>query len=230
MNKNKCITDCFYKNTKIIHPITGLLTQGNTHFCATVPNKKKNKIEEKEEFYGISKCENPTTKKQDNSKIIIPEIFFNINIFLDNYYNIDSYEKGIEWLEENENIKPNFTVNRILACFIGEYCYDLSIIDQKLIKIIINYIKREGIKIIYHELYLYLKLENEKIIFKKDDSQSKNENMEEKKKYIYDNYINKQYLTTFFNYYIEKNTKEWNKINNHLQLFMFELIQYIKNN
>lgn len=143
MKGYKCIGHCYYPNTYVIHPITQKnITNKKNNFCPV------NEIDEKGEMILTDKCYIPTHKIQEDSITnIFPTIKFNRDNFL-RLYNINSFEDGIRWIENNDNL-PIETIKRIIDCLISVYNNKNLIITTPLIKFFIRLTKN---KLSYEDL------------------------------------------------------------------------------
>jgi len=135
LNGHKCAGPCVRPYTKILHPINLEYMTKDTNFCPVDKFISKNK-DGKVIINYVDECAVPDeTHTNQLSELLIPQIQFHKKIFLVTYYNINSLEEGIKWIDDNET-KPIKTKERIFNCCMEEYGDDLSIVDNRLIQFV----------------------------------------------------------------------------------------------
>ena len=160
-NGHKCVGPCTPPYTEILHPINLEFVTKDTNFCPVNKFISKNK-DGKVIINYVDECEKPDEERMYQlSELLIPQIQFQKKIFLATYYNINSIEDGIKWIDMNDT-KPLKTKERIFNCCMEEYGDDLSIIDNRLI----YFIKKvcvSKLDEIYQHLKYYIGIDNKEV-------------------------------------------------------------------
>ena len=211
----QCLTNCYKPGTKILHPITyEYVSNISNPFCAVSEwtyvdeNNKKNS-------YLTDICYHTPINNTDisNSELemnmLIPQVDFNIEHFLKIFYNIFSFEDGITWIDKY-NFKPFNTKLRIFNMCIITFGYKLDIIDNRVVDIFIEIIKKKYINKIIINLDKYI------------DNKSNN-----KEQYILTNFINDDILFKFLSRYIKHNKNNSNTEVWLLDNIINSLIEYL---
>jgi hypothetical protein len=117
----QCIGPCYEKNTLIIHPLTlEQIQQGPNPFCPINPFVDKS---------GMVKRTDDCDKADISSEIktgvdletLSPFIIFDSEKFLKIYYNVDSLESAIIWIDEHQSKLTYATIKRMMNCAIEVY-------------------------------------------------------------------------------------------------------------
>lgn len=235
-NNFQCLGPCYYPGTKITHPITlETVTDNVDIFCPVNQWIQENSEGRK---YGLltDVCNKETMTKSYSKKeleidMLIPYIDFNSEMFL-TFYNINSFDNGINWINENKYKSLDNRIRILNMCLIS-YNKQINIIDNKTADIFIEIIKNKYIKKIYKQISKYINIKNDKIYLikpnkkKEEDSILKIDNDIKKMNYIIDNFINNEELSKFLIRYIKQHDKSWNTFVNHIDDIISNLIIYI---
>jgi hypothetical protein len=230
----QCLGPCYNKGTRIMHPIT--LNYMTTHvhpFCPVFVPDPKNA----DQKIGMDECYIPTDKadmfnNETASRFLSPEIPFDKKQFLAIYYDINSFEKAISWIDTNKN-KNIHTKLRIMECAFGAYKDDIleefiDYIDGRLIEFYKTVIKTLWLKDIYPVVnnYLFINKKGEIYIDNKMGS-GKHTNKVERINYFLDAYANDnivyKYISTFFKTY----RGSWDDVQSYNDLLKKTIIKYI---
>lgn len=232
MNKNKrksknnmmCLGPCIEPGRSIMHPVyLTYVTDKTKPFCAT------NQWFNNGERMIIDECELPKSKKKESVAIkeinyLIPTFYFNCQDFLKNYYNINNYDQGIEYIynsiKKEENISTPKTLLRIMECIWKSYGNDLKILNNKLVEIYLWLSKKIWINEIYKSLSNELEIKNNTL--------SDREIKKRKINYIYEKIISKQFIYDILKKHIEKNripSERWDAIKSHNDMIEENIIK-----
>ena len=231
-NNQQCLGPCYYANTKAIHPITLNPITYNEDFCPTAEWETIDKTTGKKEFHFIDKCYKPTDDETSNRKdieinMLTPYIDFNTEHFLKIYYNIYSFEDGINWIEKNK-FTPIVTRIRILNSILKSYGNKIDIIDNRVTDFFIEVIKSQYIKKILLSLSKYINISNNIVELGKTDNNIENDN-NIKINYIIKTFINSDEIHKFIIKYLRYRKDQWKNINNYIENMINDLIEYIIN-
>lgn len=156
-NGRKCVGPCARSHTEILHPLTLEYVTNDTNFCPVDKFISSNN-DGKVVINYVDKCDNlDEDHSYQPSELIVPQIVFHKNTFLATYYNINSLEECIKWIDNNE-MKPIKTRERIFNCSMEVYGNDLSIIDNRLIQFV-KKICIAHIEEIYEDLKYYISID-----------------------------------------------------------------------
>jgi hypothetical protein len=170
VNNIKCISKCYPKNVRIIHPNT-LLEETNIYnpFCA-IPRTNIKGVTQY-----IDQCELPKGTENiahgdqiifsDNKiNMLYPIIDFKIRDFLSKYYNIKDVGDFYIFLKNNKSL-PVFTKLRLIDCFIQVFGKNIIIAEDALSDTLIDIIKKFWIKKMYSKVCAYIGTKNNDGIF-----------------------------------------------------------------
>nr|QBK89068.1 MAG: uncharacterized protein LCMiAC02_01610 [Mimivirus LCMiAC02] len=231
-NGRQCIGPCYKPGEWIIHPIT-LDYQTNDHapFCPTEPWSHPMDVDKDVLF--IDECKQASenidrTNKLVEYNIILPQIDFDCKKFLKIYYKIFSFENAIVWINKHKH-SALFTKLRILECAWKSYGYNIDVIDDSVVNLYIDIIKRYWIKTIYENIGGYVHIKKKQIYFSKHDKKNNNKYKIEKINFILKKLITKNNVYKFLVRYIKKNMDKWNTIDNINNDMLSEFISYLSN-
>lgn len=225
---NQCISPCFPVGFLSSHPITlSAITNKEYPYCHIQPIIVDAKLNKKVEYNICAKPSSNEEIKNYNTKLIIPISDMDSGIFLRSFYNIHTFEDGINWIINNDN-KPIMTRLRIFDN-IFVYGKDIDIIDIRIITFIIEVIKKLWIKDIYKELYKYISINKKNEIFIEKNDDDINENINNKINFIIKKFVNNDEVYKFMSRYIKARYENWNKISSHIINIKNDYIDYIEN-
>ena len=230
-NNFQCIGPCYPANTTIIHPITfDLVTQDNP-FCPIVPVERVFPDGDKL-ILNADTCLKPTNENNINLGIemLVPYFDFNYSQFLKIYYSIFSFEDALSYIENKKYI-PISTKIRILECAWKSFGKEIDIIDQRLVDIYIEIIKKKWIDNIYKQINSYINIidNNIKIVEPEYNRLRPNEFIVERTNYIINKFFTHDIVYKFLTKYIKHRKDEWDNIGNHNEKIKYDIIDYITN-
>jgi hypothetical protein len=236
VKNQQCIGPCYYKGTKAIHPMTLEVIENNYHnFCPVSSFLYKDENTGKTDTYIADICLVPTAKEtllDDYMKqnVMNPKIEFSSDFFMKIYYNINTLDELLNWLESNRN-NPYLTKKRVFdnGCVIhGD---KINVVDQRIV-MHIDDIMNYNIDKIYNDVKKFLKIDGEKVILSSDLSNYVTNNidannMKKMKNFIKDKFLGydniNKFMSKFLRYYKYEMTN--GKITDTL---VINMIDYIK--
>lgn len=206
-NNRQCIGPCYEPNKFIVHPITLNLVSGEPDkaFCPTNVYEGVDEMGNKYRSY-VDQCFKSTSDTNINTQIDIlnPTVTFNSQIFLNYYYNINTYDELLEWLNKNSHLLLS-TKMRIIECGFSTFIKDIYLIDDNIIKLYTELFS-ENLEYFYNNTYEYIDC-GKNIVFKKNNN--KKEKMKaERMKYLERKLITHDEVGKFINKYFEKAIEE----------------------
>lgn len=209
-NNIQCIGPCYEPGKSIIHPVTMQFITGeniNEPFCPTDVIQKIDKTTGEKKTISTNECFKVTANNDDEqiqNDYLNPNINFDAEIFLKNYYSISSYDELLQYLQKNNHL-PTATKLRLIECM-WIYNKDIFVIDNLIIDIFHEYFI-ENISLIYNKLFKYIDADSKKILFKKTDLAKSKFNIE-RINFLKDKLIKQEEVNKFINRYFEKNKKD----------------------
>jgi hypothetical protein len=225
-----CIGPCYSKGTNILHPISlNVVHDDDDNFCPIKEYDKNNNLIEIDKCFNVTAIDKTENKQVTNDalSLIIPNIEFNLKIFLKVFYSIYSFEDGIEWIINHESSPLNTKV-RILKLILDIYGDDISIIDNRSTEIFLNIIKKRYMNEFYIKMHKFIFIDDDDKVFLKHNVQHDNTNS----KIIKINYINEVFLikneiSNFIMRYLIKHKEKWYEQTNHLNNIIYDFILHI---
>lgn len=215
-NNFSCIGPCFEPGKLITHPMTlEFITNEKDPFCPTEPYTFMDKEGKKHLSYTdvCFKASSQAEQIQNEIDYLNPNIYFDPEAFLKNYYKIKSYDEALEWLQSNKHL-PLSTRLRIIEC-LWTFNKQIYVIDNIIIDSYLDFFI-ENINKIYNRLHKFIDVNtSNKISFKKntdDPSKFKVERIN----YLTEKLVNDTEVNKFLNKYYEKN-KDKNYSEMHFQ-------------
>jgi hypothetical protein len=156
INNIQCLGPCYKGDTYVVHPV--YLEHINKHddnpFCPTEYHEVVDDNTGKKRLIPYDICENPTdnTDISTSESIILFQSGFTKDVFLSLYYDINSYEEMIEWLNNNKSALID-TKARIVNSALNIYGNKIDFFDDVFIEFYINYMKEKSSKKIYKEIH-----------------------------------------------------------------------------
>lgn len=234
VHNKQCIGPCYYSGSKIIHPISLREIYNIPHnFCpvdAFIYNDPKTG---KDEIMQYDTCYIPTAKETQLDEILInniisPKINFSAEYFVKIYYNINSLEDMIRWLDENKD-KSYSTKIRIFNNSMIVYGNHLNIVDHRIANFV-NEIMLHSLPKLYRYLKNYFKIKNNNVIivpFSESDVIHNTKHIKYIRQFIKDKFLGidnmHQFMSKFIRYY--KNQITDTQISDNL---VNHMIDYIK--
>lgn len=232
-NNKQCIGPCYPIGHYAIHPITLKPISNKEHpFCPTEQwfDESNNQVQYTDVCFVPTK-EKDLPKNLADLNLILPSFHFNHEFFLKAYYNIDSFEKALEYIQINSNLSI-YTRLRIMECAWKLYGDKIDIFDEQLIDFYIEVIKKDWIWDIYPKIENYIYVDKDNKIYLKKIKSNENENeikkyTNEKINYFFEKFITKQKIYNILQNFIKENKKKWRDINSFNLLIEQYLIEYI---
>jgi hypothetical protein len=205
MSGTQCISQCYNKGSKIVHPITlKVISQPQSSFCAINPSVDH----ASGRIISIDQCvvnkNNDTNNNQihvlDKLDILNPLIYFDYIDFLNKYYKINDISDFYIWLNNNKT-SPYLTQLRIIDCFINGYGHNVTFLDEAFTDAIYNITKKFWIKKIYKNLCDLVDVKDNVAYFVKPEKNSlkKKDNIEIRTRFLFDELITKSNIATISN-------------------------------
>lgn len=234
-NNMQCLSSCYFPGIKIIHPINmERVTNYDNPFCATDEWEHTDPQTDKKHEMITDVCFNPTESENVSGKdmdinILTPYIDFNYKHFLKIYYNIFSFEDGIDWISKNKNVCLT-TKMRIINLILKAYGENVELFDNRFVDFFIEFIKTRKIKEIYTEVYMYIEYDkSNKTIKLAITNLDKHAMCSERINYIIKMFLTKDEITKFLIKYFNYRKLKWNEIIDHLEFMSSNLTDYILN-
>ena len=232
INGKQCLGPCVAKNQKIIHPVTlETVTDKHNSFCPVAGFETINEKTNKKETVYTDKCYGNQVDNINNNEqimnLLIPYLDFDIKHFLIIFYNIHSYEEGIEWINNNLGI-PITTRERIFECILSVYGERVDMIDNRTSGFLLELIKNKYYKLLYERLskYIYIDLDTQSVKIKENNQKDTEKEQKIKLEYVYKKYINNSEVNKFLYKYFRDRKKIWFEINNHINNILNDLLEY----
>jgi len=236
----QCIGPCYPKNKTSMHPIRMDIISSNQYsYCAVNQFSKYNPEKQKTEEVILDKCynvdnDNDKQNKADSNEnilnVIIPFMDFNLHHFLIIFYNIHTYEDGIDYITKNKSL-PVTTLQRIFEAMLNVFISKIDIIDNRTIDFIITLIKKEYTGIFYERLkkYIYVDKTKEEVYLKKNGQSDEDDNIVLKTNYIIKSFINPNDVSKFLFKYFKSRKNDFEDNNNNIKIMMDDFCSYIIN-
>lgn len=233
INNRQCIGHCYEANKVITHPISLTPETNKDHpFCPVMEftNPKTKKIQITDE------CNHATSLDEDRKEmemsLITPYFDFNSTHFLKIYYGVSSFEDGIKYIVEHENI-PYYTQRRILNALFNGYGSTITEIDSRLVTYYVKIIKERWSNLLLKNLGKFIKITGDVMMFTnkigtpEEVKISNNMYLVEKINFLIEKLINQHVIQLFFEYYVKEMEGEWLRITNHIFYIKKNLIKYL---
>lgn len=244
-----CLGPCYGTRVTSIHPITFDVITAKNPYCPVAGYQKFYPSENKFKITYQDNCTQDTKndvldKNEEIYNNLLPYMDFNIKDFLSMFYEINTFEEGITWIENNsdKNIRTRI---RIFECILNVFGNNIEIIDNRIIDFVINIIKTNYIQQIYKNIKKYIKIDEKKnsIEIDKDgdikedikkedikkDIKEDDKNIVIKINFIIKTFINQDIIQKFLFKYFKLKKNEWNDIHDHINDIIIELEHYIIN-
>ena len=138
-NNKKCISDCYPKNTIVIHPLTLVPFSLKTKsFCLIDPW-----VDDDGDVHFGDICDEKHIKTSQNINydiMVVPNITINSTSFLNSIYNIYTLEEAIKYIDINEHL-PYDTKNRLLNCIWQTFYEEIRLNKDFIINLYKNFSK-----------------------------------------------------------------------------------------
>jgi len=221
-NERQCLSPCYFPNTKIHHPVYYNLVSDDEPFCASEMYTDKDGIDKLTDG-----CNNPTRNAPPNEDVrAITTTMFTKKYFLLYYYDIETMNDSLIWLEKNTHVPLNTKI-RIIYCALYEFGKNIDIIDDRLTNFFISFIKSKHINKIYDNIHNNIGIDGENILIVASSNLPQNNFKIERINYTINTFITTDTIKRFIQKYIELKKTKWNNINNHLEEMANDLLVYI---
>lgn len=219
----QCIGPCYYPGTTFIHPTQfNIIVNKEESICPVEPQTIIDPKTNKEIMISADFCFKPTHDKdippdELQLNMLNPNITFNLDQFIKLYYNIYSFEDGIDWIDKHKHVSIKTKI-RIINSVLNIYGSNISIIDRDFIKFFIEYLTKEQITYIYKNLNQYITIRNNDFILtNKQNNLSINEYNIERTNYIIETLFVEEDLIQFLTKYF-KNNKQYFTNNQYIDI------------
>lgn len=234
INNLQCLGPCYDGKTYVVHPVylehIGKLD--DKPFCPTEPHEKYNEITNKNEQILYDYCENPTDKVDIsiNDSAMLFQSGFTKETFLSLYYNINSFEEALEWLNNN-NFLILDTKIRVINAALNVHGNNLTYFDDIFVNFYIDYIKEKFSKKIYKKIHQNIGIDNGNIIIVKDKNNKLdfNDYTIERINYIIENFFDINKVKKFLANILKEKKIKFDEYNDNLVIIADYNIKYIKN-
>jgi hypothetical protein len=230
INNLQCLGPCYEKNTSILHPTRfRTVTSIDSAFCPTTEHDGEDPITHESIKLYTDKCLNPTHVKDElsSASILAPRSEFSKELFLAVYYEINSFEECIEWLDNNSHL-PLKTQIRVVNAVLSVFGDNLQLIDDKFVKFFISYIKSYEIQGIYDKVYKYIGISKDSVLIvdERSNKLDKKDMQIERMNYIVSKFLNEDSIKNFLLKYTQS-FSDWKIINDNLYNMSLTLTEYI---
>lgn len=218
--KFQCLGPCYHPKTKVVHPTALEIVTDNEHpFCPVDEWTYNDEITGETKKLITDVCIKPTEKenilnKEMDLNILTPYIDFNSSQFLKIYYNIFTFEDGIDWLYRNQHV-PLDTKSRIVNSLFVAFGENTEIFDVRLTDFVIEFIKKRKIQFIYDKIFKYIGIKNDDVLLIQNDL-PKNDHSVERINFLIKTFLTKEEVTKFLTKYFNSRKNKWRDIQNHL--------------
>jgi len=225
----QCVAPCYKKGSVVTHPFYFTAESINDfNFCPTA--QYVDKITKQIMRSGI--CMNVTANIEEHNKILATNININFDgdIFLQVYYNINSFADMVDWINDNPT-EPYLTKIRLFNITLKYYGKNTEIIDQRLLAFLLEVCKK-NVKIFYHELNTYIgKVYNNIMLVKPNNNNLEfSELYQERINYIISGLMKTNDLYKFLVIYLkEYDGEKWENIDNYIPDICVQFAFYLKN-
>lgn len=230
----KCLGPCYTAGTSFTHP--AFLTNIKNDFypgksvCPTTRYEIVDEVTNKTHQLSYDICTNATHDKNvsDVGSLIYFQSGFTKDIFLSFYYNINSFEDAIMWIQDN-NFTPLETRERIINTALNLFGDSINHFDDIFTKFYIEYIKNKHIGDIYKELYKYIGMvDNSILVVKSNNKLSFDDHQIERKNYIIETFFNIQNVDKFLIKYLKAKSISFADYNDVLYLIFIDNLAWIR--
>jgi hypothetical protein len=236
INNRQCLGPCYKPDTSFIHPVLLVPVKNDLYpgkaVCPTTKYEKVDEFSQKTFNPAYDVCNNPTHDEDTSTQesLLTFQSGFTKNIFLSQYYNINSFEDALEWIDENK-FTPIETRERILNAALNLYGDNIMYFDDIFVDFYISYIKDKYINNIYKDIHENIGIKNEEILIvdKEKNKLKINEFNIERINYIAKVFLDKLEVRKFLSKYIKSQNIHFSDYDNMLHLIYTNHIIYIKN-
>lgn len=225
----QCQGPCYEKNTSILHPTRFRTVTSHESFCPTTEHMGQDPVTGDPIKLYTDGCVNPTHNKDELtfSSLLAPKSEFSKLMFLAIYYEINSFEDCMVWLEGNSHVGLKTQI-RVVNASLNVFGNELLLIDDRFVNFFIDYVKKSEIYRIYDNVHKNIGIVKEQVLIidEKNNTLKKDDNQIERMNYILLKFVNtgnvKSFLIKYANAY-----KGWNDIDDNLELIVKSFIEYI---
>lgn len=247
INNIQCLGPCYKPDTYVVHPVylEHINKYDDNPFCPTEYHEVNDTKTGKNKVIPYDICENPTdiTDISTSESIILFQSGFTKDVFLSLYYDINSFEEMIEWLNINKTALID-TKTRIVNAALNIYDNNIEHFDDTFIKFYIEYMKDKFTKKIYKEIHENIGIKDGDILIIKDKDRNKDRDSDKNKdnnlkydeytieriNYIVEKFLNIDEVKKFLHKIIKTREIKFEDYDDSLILIGNKHIEYIKNN
>ena len=230
----QCLGPCIYPKTMVIHPLTlDVIVDNDNAVCPVQPYVVVDPKTGKKEMVDRDICYEPirinrADKKELELNLLLPTIDFNILHFLNIFYNIFTFEDGLDWIIKN-NFKPHNTKERIFEMTMKTYGKDIDLIDTRTTDFFAEIIKKKYLGRILKKIGKHIIVEDDKVYIDKNPlivNLDKKNNVV-KINFIIEKFINTDTMSKFIIRYIKQKKNIWETIQHQVIEMVYEFTLYI---
>jgi len=231
----QCLGPCREKNVPSIHPILLDTIISNNPYCPVAGYQVYDKNEKKYNTLYIDDCNKVDTnikhdKDDDLLNNLLPYMDFNIKDFLLIFYDIKSFEDGIDVIAKQINFRTKI---RLFESMLNVFGKNIDIIDHRIIDFFIELVKSTYATKLYEALSSYIDIDvnTNKVKISKTvkKNKKKDDNVIIKTNFIIKSFINSDITSKFLFKYFKNKKEVWENIYNYVEDMINEFINYIIN-
>lgn len=237
----QCLGPCYDKYVTSVHPITFDVITSKNPYCPVAGYQSFYPSENKFKITYQDKCnDDNNTTMSTNDEIynnLLPYMDFNIKDFLSMFYEINTFEDGINWISNNSELNIK-TKNRIFECILNVFGKNIDIVDNRIVDIVIDIVKSNINNNMTHfyksiKKYIYIDVKKNTVEIKKNIVDDTNKETEKdniiKTNFVIKTFINQDIMQKFLFKYFKIKKNEWDDIYEHIDDINNEFEHYIIN-
>jgi bifunctional DNA-binding transcriptional regulator/antitoxin component of YhaV-PrlF toxin-antitoxin module len=234
INNIQCLGPCYKPDTYVVHPVylEHINKYDDNPFCPTEYHEVDDAKTGKKKVIPYDICANPTdiSDISTSESIILFQSGFTKDVFLSLYYDINSFEEMVDWLNTNKMALID-TKTRIVNAALNIYDNSIEYFDDVFIKFYIDYMKDKFTKKIYKEIHENIGIkEGDILITKEKDNKLKyDEYTIERINYIVEKFLNIDEVRKFLHKIIKANEINFEDYDDSLIIIANKHVEYIKN-
>lgn len=228
-NQPECLGPCYFPGTQTIHPSTFQSVKNITHSYCHI-NPTYDYVSGTMKY--VNYCDKPTASVQDittlQTDVLNLNTGFTVASFLHTYYNITNVEEFINWLNNNKDASI-YTKVRLFDGVLKVFNQVINIIDDTVAKLVIEIIKKLGMKRLYKQINEYIGVNNAvvKIVNPKDNKLNKKDQYVLRINYIVETFLNKNVIRKFVSKFIKQYSDEFNQFESPTNIMLKSFENYV---
>jgi len=204
----QCIGPCYKKNTKVIHPLYLNIISNVNDFCPI--NRIEQTINGKKVIIDTDECNDINNIKESENinsyDLLFPYVDFNSELFLNIFYNINTFSEIIQWLSNNQH-QPIDLKERILNLGIDTFIKKIDLIeinDNTIIDLIYELFNKKYFNKIILPFFQYIDVTDKITKLGFNDKKDTDETIIIKTNYIKKNILNIINISNFIRVFFDK--------------------------